>query len=218
MKIFNPILKGCEKCQSGYVTVIASGEIKCTQCGGTPETCADCGNNHAANCQECHFEHGCFKCRGNWDFKDGGFLKSGKIFGECSVCKEGWKIGTSGDCDECAEGFTLVDGSCLENENASCGGTQIVGCRVCGTTDSTKCGRCATGYGLSESGESSSCIKCDGEGCARCDLADGGNKCQSCVDGAVKVGDEKCLKLFSSFSNRLAVVALVTGFLGIAWF
>ena len=169
MREYNPLQKGCKACAAGFIKHKQDHHYKCTDCGGNIAECPLCGSKNVINCEACSSNYGCSKCAGNWDFKDGGELKLFQIYGECTVCKLGYKIGASGQCDECDDGFVLVNGICAEVVAAECGGAQIEGCRLCGSNDPTKCGVCATGYGLSGAGESSSCIKCSTKGCMSCD-------------------------------------------------
>ena len=236
---YNPLEQGCKACAGGFVKYKKEHKYHCTNCEENKDQCADCGGKNANNCLTCDRDKGCTQCAGNWDFNpETKVWNLFTFYGECTVCKQGYKIGQSGQCDECADGFNLVDGICVETMAAVCGGNPIEGCRVCGTTDNTKCGQCSTGYGLGQVGESTTCVKCERKGCHTCDFAplpqgqgqggqtqggqtQGGDQQTTQGDGgqgATPAGKNTCSKCVPNrwqFTQNYCLGSSVLGFLGV---
>jgi hypothetical protein len=124
----------CSQCSIGYQI---DSDGKCNQCSGDykeissdPFTCAP----KIENCS-------------SYQFTERGYV--------CQKCKAGYKLGSSGMCDECEDGIILID-----SESAECkiGIFNCLDYEISGEV--LRCMTCKEGYALDFSYE---CTKCDDE-------------------------------------------------------
>ena len=173
----------CKECE--YI----SGEKKCTECYSDYFLVdGQCINSCSGGCSNCIYNNGkwlCNKCYDNYFLKE---IGEGTI---CESCSEGCKTCIDeNNCNECMEGYKLVDGRC----NFYCNIGSYSSCKSCDFNEMNKCKDCNPGYYLPNNSLStqSYCSYC-GSNCLSCYGNNDNPICTQCYSGYY-LSNNKCIR------------------------